>query len=72
MSVHLPLKDMTQREKLEAIEVLWEDLARDAESVPSPDWHKETLDERRQKVSEGKAHFTEWQTAKSTIRKKLP
>ena len=53
------------QEKFEAMEALWEDLA---QSVGSPDWHKETLEERRQRVFEGKAHFTDWETAKSAIR----
>ncbi len=60
---------MTLQEKLEAMEALWADLA---QSVESPEWHKETLEERRQRVSEGKAHFTDWETAKSAIRSKLP
>jgi len=72
MSVHLPLKDMTLQEKLKVLEDLWQDLARDAASVQSPDWHKEILGDRGQKVAEGKAHFTDWETAKTAIRSKLP
>jgi hypothetical protein len=72
MSVHLPLKDMTLHEKLEALELLWEDLARTAQSVESPDWHEKTLEERSQRVAQGEAHFTDWETAKAEIRSKLP
>jgi hypothetical protein len=54
MSVSLPLKDMTLHEKLAAMELLWEDLARSPESIESPTWHKSILDERRQKIAEGK------------------
>jgi Putative addiction module component len=72
MSVHLPLKDMTLKEKLEILEALWEDLARSARSVESPDWHKKTLEERGQRVAQGKARFTDWETAKTEIRGKLP
>lgn len=72
MSVHLPLKDMTLREKLEALEALWADLASNAQAVESPDWHKETLEKRGQQVTEGKARFTDWETAKTAIRSKLP
>jgi hypothetical protein len=68
MSVHLPLKDMTLHEKLEALELLWEDLARSAQSVESPDWHKETLEERSQRVAQGEARFTDWDKAKAAIR----
>lgn len=72
MSVHLPLKDMTLREKLEMLETLWEDLARSAQTLESPDWHKQALEARRQKVADGQARFTDWETAKSAIRSKQP
>jgi len=72
MSVYLPLKDMTLREKLEAMEALWEDLAGGAEPLDSPDWHKRALEERRQRVAEGQAHFADWETAKSAVRGKVP
>ena len=68
MSVHLPLKDMTLKEKLEILEVLWEDLARSAPSVESPDWHKKTLERRSQRIAQGKDRFTDWETAKTEIR----
>ena len=72
MSMNLALKEMTLEEKLAAMELLWDDLARSPESIESPDWHKDILDERRQRVAEGKAQFTDWETAKTEIRKKLP
>jgi hypothetical protein len=71
MSVNLPLKNMTLREKLAAMELLWEDLARSPESIESPAWHKDLLDERRERVAEGKAHFVDRETAKKDIRSKL-
>ncbi len=72
MPMNLPLKDMTLQEKLVAMEMLWEDLARSPESVESPAWHKEILEERRQKIAEGTAHFMDWETAKKEIRNKVP
>ena len=66
--MNLPLKDMTLQEKLAAMELLWEDLP---ESVESPAWHKDILDERRERVAEGKAHFVDWETAKKDIRNKI-
>lgn len=71
MSINLPLKEMTFQEKLAAMELLWEDLARSPESVESPDWHKDILDERRERVTEGKAHFVDWETAKKDVRSKI-
>jgi len=72
MSVNLPIREMPLQEKLAAMELLWEDLARSPESVESPPWHKDILDERRQRVAEGNALFKDWETAKIEIRKKLP
>lgn len=71
MSKNLPLTEMTVQEKLAAIELLWEDIVRCPDSVESPPWHKEILDERRQRVAEGKAQFTDWETAKIAIRNKV-
>lgn len=71
MSVNLPLREMSLQEKLAAMELLWEDLARSPESVESPTWHEDILDERRQKIAEGNAQFEDWETAKAEIRKKL-
>lgn len=72
MAINLALKEMTLEEKLATMELLWEDLAHLPDAIESPDWHKEVLDERRQRAIEGKAQFTDWETAKTEIRKKLP
>ncbi len=71
MSKTLPLKEMTLHEKLAAMEALWEDLARSPESIESPAWHEEVLDERRQRIADGKARFENWETAKVEIRNKV-
>jgi putative addiction module component (TIGR02574 family) len=33
-------------ERLELLEEIWESLAQSPDTVPSPDWHRELLDER--------------------------
>lgn len=71
MPVTLPLKEMTLQEKLAAMESLWEDLARTPEAVESPAWHKDILDEGRQRLAEGKSRFVDWERAKAEIRKKV-
>lgn len=71
MSYNLPLKDMSLQEKLAAMESLWEDLARTPEALESPAWHKDVLDERRQRLAEGQSRFVDWETAKADIRKKI-
>jgi putative addiction module component len=71
MPFNLPLKDMSLHEKLSAMEALWEDLARTPDSIESPAWHKDILDERHQRVVDGASRFIDWETAKADIRNKL-
>jgi len=71
MSIKLPLHEMSVKEKLAAMEALWEDLSRSPETIESPEWHKDILDERRQRVADGSAQFEDWETAKAKIREKL-
>ncbi len=71
MSFNLPLKAMSLQEKLAAMESLWEDLTRTPEAIESPAWHKDILDERRQRLAEGQSRFIDWETAKADIRNKL-
>lgn len=71
MPFNLPLKEMTLQEKLVAMESLWEDLARTSDAIESPTWHKDILDERRQRLVEGQSRFIDWETAKADVRKKL-
>ncbi|BFU95040.1 MAG: addiction module antitoxin RelB [Nitrospira sp.] len=71
MSINLPLNDMTLQEKLAIMESIWEDLARTPEVIESPAWHKDVLDERRRQFVDGTSRFTDWETAKADIRKKL-
>lgn len=71
MSFSLPLKDMSLHEKLSAMESPWEDLARTPETIESPAWHKDILDERRQRVTDGSSRLVDWETVKTDIRNKL-
>ena len=68
MSVELPLDQMTLAEKLEVMETIWADLSRRSDSLPSPDWHKEVLQERKRLADEGKLKFVDWETAFTELR----
>ncbi len=72
MPFNLPLKEMTLHEKLAAMESLWEDLTRTPEAIESPAWHKDILDERRQRLATGQSQFNDWEKAKADIRSMLP
>jgi hypothetical protein len=71
MSINLPLESMTLADKLAAMECLWADISRRPADLPSPSWHKEILDHRRQLVAEGKLKFLDWDTAIADLRKEL-
>ncbi len=71
MSLNVPLHEMTLQEKLALMELLWEDIARTPEAIESPTWHKTTLEERYQRLAQGKSSFQDWETAKVSIRNKL-
>lgn len=51
------IEKMTLSERLEAMELLWDSLSRDASAVESPTWHGEILAERLEKIARGEAVF---------------
>jgi len=69
MPVQLPLDQMTLADKLEVMETLWADLSRHPAELPSPDWHREVLQERKHLADEGKLRFLDWDTAIAELRK---
>lgn len=71
MDAVLPLEQMTIEEKLRAMETLWADLSRKADSFESPAWHADVLRERDQRVAEGKEPSVEWEVAKRKLRERL-
>jgi hypothetical protein len=57
MHIDLPLNEMAVAEKLELMEILWDDLSRNSEDIPSPDWHGEVLAERERLIEAGETKF---------------
>lgn len=48
---------MSFRERLKAIELLWESIASEPDAIHSPDWHKEVLSKRKKNIESGKTNF---------------
>ena len=69
MDFEIPLEEMTTEDKLSAMEQLWEDLCRNPESIPSPQWHGDVLSAREQQIKEGNAKFSTLDEVKDRIRK---
>ena len=63
----IQIDQMTLEEKLLAMETLWDNLCRREEGLPMLQWHKDLLDEREGLVRDGKARFTDWETARRRI-----
>ena len=70
MSIALPLEKMTRKDKIQAMESLWDDLCRHAEKFQSPAWHGAILEQREENIRVGEAEFSDWDMAKKRIRKK--
>lgn len=51
------VKKMSMRERLTAMEQLWDALCHDQPEPDSPEWHQPVLEARRQKMSSPEARF---------------
>ncbi len=67
----LNLEEMTIEEKLNAMEMLWDDLCRRSSDFSSPSWHEDVLKEREQRIKDGKDRFVDWDQAKKDIRNSI-
>ena len=72
MDIALPLDKMSVEEKLRVLDRVWEDLARTPMAVPSPAWHRDVLEAREKRFSEGREHSIPWEKAKEDIRSTKP
>lgn len=68
MPISLSLDEMSAKEKVAAMEALWDDLCAHAEAVQSPQWHGDLLTGREADIAEGKEAFSDWEAAKKRIR----
>ncbi|TAL37081.1 MAG: hypothetical protein EPN93_06550 [Spirochaetes bacterium] len=69
MKVTIPVKEMTVADKLEAMELLWDDLSKNPDNMPSPEWHEDVLRERENAFRKGQEQPEDWSLAKKRIRK---
>ena len=68
MQITLPLDEMSTEEKIQTMETLWDDLCKKADSLSSPSWHKDILQEREKSIKNGNDAFVDWEKAKKDIR----
>lgn len=66
----LPLNEMSVEEKLQTMEVLWENLSADPATIESPAWHEDELRDRESRIASGEAKFVDWEEAKADFRRR--
>lgn len=71
MSITVPLKNMSFEEKIQTMELLWDDLCHSSDAIESPSWHKDILVNREQALNEQNDEFINWETAKNNIMKEI-
>ncbi len=71
MSITVPLKNMSFKEKMQTMELLWDDLCHSSDSIESPSWHKDILIDRERALNKGDDEFVDWETAKNNIKKEI-
>jgi putative addiction module component (TIGR02574 family) len=69
--IDLPLSDLTLSQKLDLMEAIWDDLTRHDQSLESPHWHKQVLEDREKALAAGKTRASDWEKAKKRIRKNV-
>ena len=67
----LDLKKMTVEEKLKLIELIQNDLERNAASIPMPEWHKDVLRQSEEDIKAGRDQFMDLDEAKKEIMKQF-
>jgi putative addiction module component (TIGR02574 family) len=71
MAIELQIDQLSLEEKLEIMEALWQDLRRNTDQLPVPQWHKDLLDKREQMIETGESNFADWESAKKRIAERI-
>lgn len=51
------IERMSVIERLQAMDQLWDSLNRCGDEIPSPDWHRDILTDRKARAQSGEAKF---------------
>jgi len=69
MSFTLPINEMSFEEKVQSMEVIWDDLCHGEKVIDSPSWHGLVLAEREASIKNDEETFVDWDIAKKLINK---
>ena len=63
--------DLSVEEKLDYLQSLWDRIAASPESIPVPDWHRESLDERMKDLEASPDTGDTWDAVQERLRRKF-
>jgi len=63
MSFDIPIETMSVSEKIQAIELIWDSLASEPDSVPDQQWQAEELAARAKRLESGETSVSDWDEA---------
>ena len=66
------IEQMSLKERLRTMDLLWDSLARTPDAVRSPDWHGEVLATRLAKIERGEGEFLTIPQLKERLQKPTP
>jgi hypothetical protein len=66
----MEIEQMSREEKFKVMHALWENLAKDEESIESPAWHADALRETEERVRSGAERMLDWDQAKAELRRR--
>lgn len=58
-------------ERIELMEALWSEMARNGDTLQSPAWHEKELARRNEAVLKGEQKAVDWNQAKKLIRRRV-
>jgi len=53
----LEIKKMSTIERLKTMEALWDSFMEEESEIDSPEWHKDIIEKRKEKIKDGKTEF---------------
>jgi hypothetical protein len=69
--MNINIEEMTIEEKIQTMEMLWDDLCKKETVMQIPAWHKDILYERERRLKEGKDKFIDWNVAKKELLERI-
>ena len=61
--MNIPIDQMSVPEKLEAISLIWDSLGDTPEQIPVPDWQRDELKRRGERIDSGESNVSDWEEA---------